>query len=166
MTRSPARMTPHLSPCLALPFFFWDLTYALCQKPSSVLLTGESAMVSKDLWYQQEGMCPLIPLIFASAVGNNDWLWQTNRMSHSLWGQCVINKLPQIFRFLGMKAQIHKSISLPESRWNSWETRAMVFCESWPMCLNSSPAAKDLRQWQTSHKYQRNRLQETVIVKI
>lgn len=142
MIRGSARIALRLSPCLALPFSFQDLTYILCQKPSSVLLTGESAMVSKDPWYQEEGMCLLIPLICALAVWK-DWLWQTNRMTHSLWGECVPNKLPQIVRFRGMKAQIHKGILLPESHWNSWETRAMVFCESWPMCLNSSPAAKD-----------------------
>lgn len=143
MNRSPAKMALHLSPCLALTFPFWDLTYIFCQRPSSLLLTGGSAMVSKDPWYQEEGMCPLIPLICALAIGEKDWLWQTNRMTHSLWGQCVLNKLPQIFKFLGMMAQIYEVISLPESHSNSWESRAMVLCGSWPMCLNSSPAAKD-----------------------
>lgn len=162
-TRSPARMALHLSPCLALTFCFWDLTYILCQKPSSVLLTGESAIVSKDPWYQEEGTGPLI---CALSVWKNYLLWQTNSMTHSLWGQYALNKLLQIFKFLGMKTQIHKVISLPESHWNSWETRAMVLCESWPMCLNSGPAAKDWRQWQTSHKDQWNRLQETVTVNI
>lgn len=143
LTRSPARMVLHLSPGLALTFCFWDLTCILCQKPSSVLLTGEPAMVSKDPWYQEEGMCTLIPFICALVVWKKDWLQQTNSMAHSLWGQCVLNKLLQIFKFLGMKVQIHKIISLPESHRNSWETRAMVLCESWPMCLNSNPAAKD-----------------------
>lgn len=48
LTRFPAGMALHLSPCLALPFCSRGLTHLLCQKPSSVLLTEESAMVTKD----------------------------------------------------------------------------------------------------------------------